>query len=562
MGGATPREGRVELYDASSMKWGTVCDDFWNRNNAKVVCRHLGFNDPIGSDYSTKRFGAGTGDIGLTNVDCDGVENSLLDCRAQKWNNNKCKHTEDIGVVCGEGSVGFWGGIAFESEGAKVTTSSYGVMDYSTSSVMQNVQILNAGIVPDTVCRSTPDANVAAVRATSAVAEMTNVTILDSRLSGIQLNNIHADINFEAVAVLNCSSTGLTGQSSRRLTCLRCHFENCTQGGINVTRIPFPIGRPTVSVPSHDFSYLGSIKGDKKSYFVDDKGVYFTFGTANGFSRYYYRILESSPGYGLSVSFDRFLISGQGCLRMINGDTGYIHLTRCATSSNTDDVTADYHQLVMYFEPYYSSYLTGNIKAYVSRYRLDSRQVNLLDCSTIRSVSSYGLRLQGPLGSLQVAGHKAIDNGQGGMQISGNGYSVQIDTSVVQYGVRDYNYNYGINLNGSFSLMTLSKSRISDYRYSVYWYSSGAGNVTMLNNVFNGSRTDSKIYLHTSEAYTYNWTFCAKIACSFRFQLRVLERAKSKSRLRLFSFRGLDYLFCLRSPPLFTLAYSGEVSDV
>ncbi|XP_065830968.1 uncharacterized protein [Oscarella lobularis] len=507
--GATPREGRIEVYDASSMKWGTVCDDYWNRNNAKVVCRHLGFNDPIGSDYGTKRFGVGSGDIGLSNVDCDGVENSLLDCRAQRWNNNKCKHTEDIGVVCGDGSVGFWGGITFESEGANVTTSSYGVMDYSTSSVMQNVQILNAGIVPDTVRRSTPDANVAAIRATSAVAKMTNVTILDSRLSGIQLNNIHADINFEAVTVLNCSGTGLTGQSSRRLTCLRCHFENCAQGGISITRIPFPIGRPTVSVPSHDFSYSGSMNGDKMSYFVDDEGVYFNFTTA---STNYYRILETSPGYGLSVSFDRFWINGRGCLRVMNGDTGYSHFRRCGPSSNAD-MTADSHQLVINFDHYWhNSGFTGDIKAYVSRHRLDSRQVNLLDCSTIRSVSSYGLRVQGPLGSLLVAGHKAIDNGHGGIQISGNGYSVQIDTSVVQYGVRDYNDNYGIYFNGYFSLMTLSKSRVSDHRYGVYLYSYGAGNMSMLNNVFNGSRTDSGmryiyrgLYLRCYDLNTYNW---------------------------------------------------------
>ena len=560
VGGATPREGRIEVYDASSMKWGTVCDDFWNRNNAKVVCRHLGFNDPIGSDYGTKRFGAGTGDIGLSNVDCDGVENSLLDCRAQKWNNSNCVHREDVGVVCGEGSVGFWGGITFESEGAKVTTSSYGVMDYSTSSVMQNVQIFNAGIVPDTVRRSTPDANVAAIRATSAVAKMTNVTILDSRLSGIQLNDIHADIDFEAVTVLNCSGTGLYGQSSRRLTCLRCHLENCTQGGISITRIPFPIGRPTVSVPSHDFSYSGSMNGGKKSYFVDDEGVYFNFTTANRYSRYYYRVLETSPGYGLSVSFHRFLISGRGCLRVINGDTGYSHLGRCATSSNADNVTADYHQLVMSFEPYYwyTSSLTGDIKAYVSRYRLDSRQVNLLDCSTIHSVSGYGLRVQGSLGSLLVAGHKAIDNGQGGIQISGNGYSVQIDTSVVQYGVRDYNYNYGINLNGYFSVMTLSKSRVSDHRYGVYWYSNGAGNMTMMNNILNGSRTDSGrryiyagLYLRSYEPYTYGWRLTKDRAISFEGNVvtRVGTSQQSSYAMHFYAYHQYGYvgLFSVRN---------------
>ena len=558
VGGTTPREGRIEVFDALSQNWGTVCDDFWNRNNAKVVCRELGFNDPIGSDYITRRFGAGTGDIGLSNVDCDGVENSLLDCRAQKWNNNTCKHKEDIGVVCGEGSVGFWGGITFRRNGVAVTRTSNGGVHFSTSSVLQNVRILNAGIVPDRVHRSSPDAGVSAITATEAMARMTNVTILDSRSSGIQLNNIHADIDFEAVAVRNCSGTGLTGQSSRRLTCFRCHVENCNQGGININRIPILSGRPIVNVPSYNFSHPETTIGDKESYFVDDRGVYFTFKTANRNARYYFRVLETSPGYGLTVSFDRFLIRGRGYFRIINGYTGFVHLSRWAspTSSNAVDVTTDSHQLVINFETYFldSSDLTGDIKAYVSRYPLDSRQVNFLDCSTVRSVSSYGLQVQGSLGSLRIAGHKAIDNGGGGMQISGNGCSVQIETSVVQYGIRNYNYHYGIYLNGYFSLMKLFQSRVSDHRYGVYWYSSGAGNVSILDNVFNGSRTESGIrYIYTGlslrchEPYGYNWLLHGDRTVSVDGNVVTRVGAAYAVEVAVYCKYGLVYLVSVRS---------------
>ena len=41
-GGATSQQGRVEM--CYERQWGTVCDDLWGTNDAKVACRQLGFS--------------------------------------------------------------------------------------------------------------------------------------------------------------------------------------------------------------------------------------------------------------------------------------------------------------------------------------------------------------------------------------------------------------------------------------------------------------------------------------------------------------------------------------
>ncbi|XP_053388610.1 uncharacterized protein LOC128551720 isoform X2 [Mercenaria mercenaria] len=98
--GPNKYSGRVEVFHGGA--WGTVCDDYFDRNDAEVICRMLGLstNDSKIEAFQQAHFGQGSGRIVLDDLECYGYESSLEHCHSSGWMIENCGHQEDAGVSC------------------------------------------------------------------------------------------------------------------------------------------------------------------------------------------------------------------------------------------------------------------------------------------------------------------------------------------------------------------------------------------------------------------------------------------------------------------------------
>ncbi|XP_025100428.1 scavenger receptor cysteine-rich type 1 protein M130-like isoform X3 [Pomacea canaliculata] len=96
--GGTADAGRLEiLYDGT---WNTVCDIGFGHEEALVACRMLGFNSTTAVVVRSGKYGAGSGPVLFSELQCVGNETSLAQCTHLGLYTHICKHWQDVGVMC------------------------------------------------------------------------------------------------------------------------------------------------------------------------------------------------------------------------------------------------------------------------------------------------------------------------------------------------------------------------------------------------------------------------------------------------------------------------------
>ena len=98
LGGKTTSQGLVQVNYNNN--WGWVCADQWDRQDADVACRMMGF-DGSSSSFKKKQESKETNyHYWLNNMQCNGNERSLSSCIHDGLKPHNCEEGQIAGAAC------------------------------------------------------------------------------------------------------------------------------------------------------------------------------------------------------------------------------------------------------------------------------------------------------------------------------------------------------------------------------------------------------------------------------------------------------------------------------
>jgi len=96
--GQSTREGLVQVY--YNKTWGWVCADKWDKQNADVACRMMGFPGSLSSFSDKEKTKKTSLRVWLNNMQCFGNESSLFSCINSGFGDHDCDSRGIAGAIC------------------------------------------------------------------------------------------------------------------------------------------------------------------------------------------------------------------------------------------------------------------------------------------------------------------------------------------------------------------------------------------------------------------------------------------------------------------------------
>lgn len=98
VGERSDREGIVQVYYNNT--WGWVCANQWDKENADVLCRMMGWKQSkrvVQLDSKSDQVGEPTW---MSNFHCVGDENTIFSCPNDGWRKQNCADKRKVNITC------------------------------------------------------------------------------------------------------------------------------------------------------------------------------------------------------------------------------------------------------------------------------------------------------------------------------------------------------------------------------------------------------------------------------------------------------------------------------